>query len=114
MNDLTKKKCVPCIKGGSPLKGEALSPFYTQLDTGWKVINEQYLEKEYLFKESKQALAFINIIGKIAEKENHYPDIYLSLGKLKLKIWTHKINGISESDFILAAKIEAEFISHQG
>ena len=114
MNDLAEKKCVPCLSGATPLKGDMLKPLYMQLDAGWKIANEHHLEKEYIFKNFKQALAFTNVIGKVAEEEGHHPDIYLTWGKVKLKIWTHKIDGLSESDFILAAKIEAEFVSHQG
>ena len=85
-----------------------------QLDEGWNVINEHHLEKEYRFKNFKKALEFTNIVGKIAEEEGHHPDLYLSWGKLKIQLFTRKIEGLSESDFILAAKIEAEFVSHQG
>lgn len=85
-----------------------------QLEEGWKIIDEHHLEKTFNFKNFKEALHFTTIIGKIAEEEKHHPDIYLTWGKIIVKIWTHKINGLSESDFILAAKIEAEYISHQG
>jgi len=114
MSDLTEKKCVPCVSGDTPLKGEMLKPLYMQLDSGWKIIEEHHLEREYKFKNFKDALAFTNVIGKVAEEEGHHPDIFLSWGMIKLRVWTHKINGLSESDFILAAKIEAEFVSHQG
>ncbi|MES2344620.1 MAG: 4a-hydroxytetrahydrobiopterin dehydratase [Chlamydiota bacterium] len=101
---LSQKACVPCKKDTSPLKGEALALLYRQLGEGWKVIEEHHLEKEYLFKDFKQALEFTNKIGELAEKEGHHPDIYLSYGKVKISLWTHRINGLTESDFILAAK----------
>lgn len=102
--DLSKKNCIPCKGGVPPLKGEPLKQLLGQLDKGWKVIDEHHLEKEYLFKNFQEALEFTNKIGEIAEQEGHHPDIYLSYGKVKIQIWTHKINGLSESDFILAAK----------
>lgn len=114
MNDLSKKKCVPCLADAPPLKGEDLKALYMQLDEGWKIVDEHHLEREYKFKNFKHALSFTNIIGKVAEEEGHHPDIFLSWGMVKIRLWTHKINGLSESDFILAAKIEAEFISHEG
>ncbi len=106
MQDLTKKKCIPCTAGTPPLKGTALQSFAKLLE-GWKVVEEHHLEKEYSFKNFKQALEFTNKIGAIAEEEGHHPDITLSWGKVKVVLWTHKINGLSESDFIMAAKCDA-------
>jgi 4a-hydroxytetrahydrobiopterin dehydratase len=103
---LSDKKCVPCAKGVSPLKGKELAKLYEQLGNGWRVIDEHHLEKEYLFKNFREALAFTNKIGAIAEEEGHHPDIFLSWGKVKIQLWTHKIDGLSESDFILAAKCD--------
>lgn len=114
MTELSKKKCVPCLSDAAPLTGDLLRPLYMQLDEGWNVINEHHLEKEYHFKNFKKALEFANIVGKVAEEEGHHPDLYLSWGKLKIQLFTHEIEGLSESDFILAAKIEAEYVSHQG
>ncbi len=105
-NELAKKKCIPCETGVPPLKDEELVKFYQQLQHGWKVIEEHHLKKEYTFKNFKQALDFTNKVGEIAESEGHHPDIYLAWGKVKITIWTHKINGLSESDFILAAKCD--------
>lgn len=105
--DLSKQKCIPCSKGTPPLKGAPLKSFQSQLQPGWKVIDEHHLEKEYTFKDFKEALAFTNKVGALAEQEGHHPDIYLSWGKVKIILWTHKINGLSESDFILAAKCDA-------
>lgn len=104
--DLSKKNCIPCKGGVPPLKGEPLAQLHRQLKEGWKVINEHHLEKAYLFKNFREALEFTNKIGEIAEQEGHHPDIILSYGKVKIQIWTHKINGLSESDFILAAKYD--------
>jgi 4a-hydroxytetrahydrobiopterin dehydratase len=101
---LTKKHCEPCKGGVPPLKGDALKRLLTELGHGWKVIDEHHLEKEFLFKDFVTALSFTNKLGALAEAEGHHPDIYLSYGKVVVQIWTHKINGLSESDFILAAK----------
>ncbi len=104
--DLSKKHCIPCRGGVPPLKGEALVQLQKQLDEGWKVIGEHHLEREYLFNNFKEALEFTNKIGEIAELEDHHPDILLAYGKVKIQLWTHKIDGLSESDFILAAKCD--------
>lgn len=104
--ELVKKNCVPC-RGDVPLlKGKELSSLYEQLNKGWQVIDEHHLEKSYGFPDFKSALLFTNQVGDIAEQEGHHPDIHLSYGKVKLIIWTHKIDGLSESDFILAAKCD--------
>ena len=104
---LAQKRCIPCLGGTPPLKGSALTDLQGQLDNGWQVIDEHHLEKEYRFKSFREALAFTNVIGQIAEQENHHPEILLGWGHVKVTLWTHKIDGLSESDFILAAKIEA-------
>lgn len=103
---LSDKNCVPCKGGIPPLKGDAIKKLQEQLSKGWKVIKEHHLEKEYLFKNFKEALAFTNKVGEIAEEQGHHPDILLSYGKVIIQIWTHKIDGLNESDFILAAKCD--------
>jgi 4a-hydroxytetrahydrobiopterin dehydratase len=105
--ELSKKKCIPCSKKCSPLKGEELKYFFKQLSPGWKIDDKHHLEKEYAFKDFVEALSFTNKVGAIAEQEGHHPDIYLSWGLVKVILWTHKINGLSENDFILAAKCDA-------
>ena len=104
--NLSKKNCTPCRGGVPPLKGESLAELHRQLAKGWQIIDDHHLEKEYLFKNFSEALAFTNKLGEIAEQEGHHPDILLSYGKVKVQLWTHKINGLSESDFILAAKCD--------
>jgi 4a-hydroxytetrahydrobiopterin dehydratase len=103
---LADKHCVPCRGGVPPLKGQELERMKAQV-TGWNVVDEHHLEKSYTFPDFKTALAFVNRVGAIAEEEGHHPDLYLSWGKVGVKTWTHKINGLTESDFILAAKIDA-------
>jgi 4a-hydroxytetrahydrobiopterin dehydratase len=106
MTSLSQKTCVPCKKGTPPLKGEELARLYQQLKQGWKIIEDHHLQREYLFHDFKGALSFTNKVGELAEKEGHHPDIHLSYGKVKIILWTHKINGLSENDFILAAKCD--------
>jgi 4a-hydroxytetrahydrobiopterin dehydratase len=109
MSDLASKHCVPCMGGVPPLKGEALRKVAAQLGGGWKVVDEHHLEKSYAFDDFRQALDFTNRVGEIAEAEGHHPDVHLGWGRVTLTIWTHKIDGLTESDFILAAKADAAF-----
>jgi len=88
-----------------PLKGEELQRMKAQV-TGWQVVDQHHLDKAYTFPDFRTALAFVNQVGAIAEQEGHHPDLFLSWGKVGVKIWTHKIDGLTESDFILAAKID--------
>ena len=106
MSELATKECVPCKGGVPPLKGSALEEMQAKLGGNWSVIQEHHLEKEFTFKNFKEALAFTNKVGELAEAQNHHPDIYLAWGKARVTIWTHKIDGLTESDFILAAKID--------
>jgi len=106
MSVLANKECVPCKGGVPPLKERELQELLAELGGGWEVAAEHHLEKEYRFKDFRTALAFTNRIGELAESQGHHPDIHLSWGKVKLVIWTHKIGGLTESDFILAAKAD--------
>lgn len=106
MSDLAKKECIPCKGMVPPLKERELAEILEKLGGGWRVVDEHHLEKEYRFKDFRSALAFTNRIGELAETQGHHPDIYLSWGKVRLTIWTHKINGLTESDFIFAAKAD--------
>jgi 4a-hydroxytetrahydrobiopterin dehydratase len=106
MSDLAQKQCVAC-KGGVPaLAGEDVARLARQLNSGWRVINEHHLERDFQFQDFRQALAFTNRVGQLAEEQNHHPDIFLAWGKVKLTLWTHKIDGLTESDFIFAAKVD--------
>lgn len=106
MPALAEKECVPCKGGVPPLKGNDLQNLVTQLNPGWQLIREHHLEREFKFKDFREALSFTNQVGDLAEEQGHHPDIYLSWGKVKVTIWTHKIDGLTESDFVLAAKID--------
>ena len=105
--ELIKKKCTPCSRGGTPLKGDLLDSLFKQLAPGWNLVEERFLEKEYVFSNFKKALVFTNQVGEIAEAEGHHPDLFLSYGKVKIRLWTHKMGALSENDFIVAAKIDA-------
>jgi 4a-hydroxytetrahydrobiopterin dehydratase len=105
--NLARKKCIPCSRDTPPLRDEALQQFYKQLKNGWKIVDQHHLEKEYRFDDFKSALAFTNRVGGVAEEEGHHPDIILSWGKVVIRLWTHKINGLAENDFIVASKIDA-------
>ncbi len=106
MSKLAEKECVPCKGGVPPLKGDQLSNLIGDLADGWKIIAEHHLEKEYKFQDFRGALEFTNKVGELAERINHHPDIYLAWGKVKLTLWTHKIDGLTESDFVFAAKVD--------
>ena len=108
MSELAQGTCIPCRGGVPPLKGEELDALQEKLGNGWQIINEHHLEKEYIFADFRQALDFTVKVGEVAENQGHHPDIYLAWGKVKLTIWTHKIDGLTESDFILAAKADQE------
>lgn len=103
---LAEKECVPCKGGVPPLKGNDLSRLRSELNPGWQVIGEHHLEREFKFKDFRQALDFTNKVGELAEEQQHHPDIALSWGKVKVTTWTHKIDGLTESDFVLAAKVD--------
>ena len=87
-----------------PLKGEKLAALEMQVD-GWNVIEEHHITKTFTFPNFREALRFVNRVGELAEEQGHHPDISLAWGKVGITSWTHKINGLTESDFILAAKI---------
>ena len=89
-----------------PLTADAIVSLLGQLGGGWRAVEDHHLEKEYRFKDFAEALAFTNKVGAIAEEQGHHPDIYLAWGTVGLKIWTHKIDGLTESDFVLAAKAD--------
>ncbi|HEY8180597.1 MAG TPA: 4a-hydroxytetrahydrobiopterin dehydratase [Thermoanaerobaculia bacterium] len=103
---LAGEKCVPCRGGVPSLKGKDLSDLARDLGGGWQIVKEHHLEKEFRFPDFAQALTFTNKVGAIAEEQGHHPDIFLAWGKVRVTIWTHKIDGLTRSDFVLAAKID--------
>jgi 4a-hydroxytetrahydrobiopterin dehydratase len=103
---LADETCEPCRGGVPALKGAALEELATTLGGGWRVVDEHHLEKEFTFPDFAQALACTNRVGAIAESQGHHPDIYLAWGKVRITIWTHKVDGLTRADFVLAAKID--------
>ena len=106
MESLASKHCVPCHGGVPRLTAEETSRLLAQLQ-GWQVAEEHHLSKEYEFKNFADALAFVNRVGRVAESEGHHPDIEFGWGYARVRIYTHAIDGLSESDFVLAARIDA-------
>jgi 4a-hydroxytetrahydrobiopterin dehydratase len=102
---LADKTCVPCRGGMPPLKGKELEELQKSVPE-WSVVNEHHLKRGYKFSDFAQALAFVNRVGAVAEEQGHHPDIFLAWGKAEITLWTHKIDGLTESDFIMAAKID--------
>ena len=107
VSDLAQRQCVACQGGTAPLQGEALKKLTAELGGDWKVAEGKRLEKDYKFKDFRQALAFANKVGELAESVNHHPDITISWGQAKVVVWTHKIGGLAEADFVFAAKTDA-------
>ena len=105
MTSLADKTCVPCRGGTPPLQGKELGDLQSQL-VDWTVVNEHHLTRTYKFPDFKSALAFVNQVGALAEEQGHHPDILLGWGKAEITTWTHAADGLTESDFILAAKID--------
>ena len=109
MSDLAKKKCIACDGNIPPFDTAEIHKYLKKVD-GWNVESDEkksfYLIKNFNFKNFIQSQDFVNQIGKIAEEENHHPDISFGWGYCKVKIFTHAIKGLAESDFILAAKID--------
>lgn len=105
-SELAQKQCVPCKGGVPPLKGNAVDELARRLGGDWTVVDEHHLTKTYRFKNFVEALDFTNAVGRVAEEQGHHPDVYLTWGKVRLDIWTHAIDGLTESDFILAAKCD--------
>jgi 4a-hydroxytetrahydrobiopterin dehydratase len=102
---LADKKCVPCRGGVPPIKGAELKKLLKAVPQ-WTAIGEHHLRREFKFTDFAKALAFVNRVGALAEEQGHHPDILLAWGKAEITLWTHKIDGLTESDFIMAAKID--------
>jgi 4a-hydroxytetrahydrobiopterin dehydratase len=105
MTDLAERQCVPCRGGVPPMKGDEIETLAAQVP-GWQVVNEHHLSRNYQFSNFRETLDFVNRIGALAEEQGHHPDICFGWGKAEVSIWTHKIDGLTESDFILAARID--------
>lgn len=105
MSELAAKNCTPCRGGTPPLKGEALAAYSRQVPA-WQVTSEHHIARTFKLPDFKSALALVNRVGELAEQQGHHPDIELAWGKVKVILWTHSVDGLSESDFVMAAKID--------
>jgi 4a-hydroxytetrahydrobiopterin dehydratase len=105
MSELADRQCVPCRAGAVPLTGDQIAPLTGQIDD-WDVVDGHHLRKSFSFSNFREALGFVNAVGDVAEAQNHHPDLELGWGRAAVSIWTHKIDGLTESDFVLAAKID--------
>ncbi len=103
---LADRKCVPCRGGVPPLSDEQMAPLLNEIDGAWRIERGHHLTREFKFPDFAQALEFVNRVGAEAEEQGHHPDVYLAWGKVRLDIWTHKIDGLTESDFIFAARCD--------
>ena len=104
MTDLASKECVPCKGGTPPLEGEELRELERQLPD-WEVVDDHHLRRELRFKNFREALDFVNRVGELAEEQGHHPDISFGWGRVEVTVFTHKIDGLTESDFVFAAKV---------
>ncbi len=102
---LSGRHCVPCERGATPLDANAIDRLRAQVE-GWEVVNGHHLHKAWKFPDFRSALTFVNRVGEAAESEGHHPDIVLRWGKVEITLWTHAAGGLTENDFILAAKID--------
>lgn len=102
---LSEKNCVPCRGGVPPLTSGEIRPLAAQVPQ-WDVVDDHHIQRSFRFSDFADALGFVNRVGELAEREGHHPDLYLAWGRVDVSIWTHKIDGLTESDFILAAKID--------
>ena len=107
MIGLRNKKCVPCEGGVAPMTKDEIANYIKELQTKWLVFNLQKLRREFRFKGFKDAMLFVNKVAAVAERERHHPDIAIHYNSVVIELWTHAIGGLSENDFIMAAKIEA-------
>jgi 4a-hydroxytetrahydrobiopterin dehydratase len=107
MTDLASRPCVQIAEGTPHLSVEKRSELMNQLNDGWKVVKEHHLERTFTFPNFVKSLEFTNKVGGIAEGEQHHPDIFLTWGRVTITVWTHTIDGLSETDFIFAAKCDA-------
>ena len=106
MSDLAKKECIPCKGGVPPMGLEQAEEMIRQIHSDWKLIDTHHIERVWIFNYFESALQFVNAAGEICEEQNHHADFELGWGRVKAMIWTHKINGLTESDFFLAAKFD--------
>jgi len=106
-SELADRECIACTSDSEPLEGADLEELYQEIDTDvWEIIDEHHLEGTYPFEDFRDALEFTKEIGELAEEEWHHPDIHLSWGEVVVEMWTHKIDGLFETDFVMAARMD--------
>jgi 4a-hydroxytetrahydrobiopterin dehydratase len=105
MEELAKKKCVPCEGGTPPMSSQEANQYLSQV-MGWELVEDKKIKKEFRFKDFKESLDFVNSVGSLAEEEKHHPNITIIYNKVRLSLSTHAIGGLSQNDFIIAAKID--------
>ena len=105
MTELANRNCVPCRGDTPPLKGEELEGLRQQVPD-WEVVEEHHLRRAFKFKNFREALGFVNRVGELAEEQGHHPDISFGWGYAEVTVFTHKIDGLTESDFVFAAKVD--------
>ena len=108
MSDLASKECVPCKGGTPPLSGSSLQSLARDLGADWRVHDGHHLEKDYRFDDFRSAMDFAIRVGELAEEQGHHPDMHIAWGTVRLTVWTHKVDGLTESDFIFAAKADKQ------
>ena len=106
MTELAQKVCTACKEGAPRVTEEEIAEYKKEISTEWKVVGDHHLERKLTFPDFKKTLEFVNKVGEVAEKEGHHPNIDFTWGKCKITLYTHKIDGLHENDFILAAKID--------
>jgi 4a-hydroxytetrahydrobiopterin dehydratase len=104
--DLSKKKCVPCEGGVSPLTPGEVAEYMRHINESWKITGNNIISREFLFVNYRHTMDFVNSVANLAEKEGHHPVMHVYYSRLIVELWTHAINGLSENDFILASKID--------
>ena len=107
--DLSGKECIPCKGGVPPLNAEEQAELLKTLGSDWQIVDGHHLSKTYAFPDFAEALRYTNLVGAMAEEQGHHPDMLVAWGKVRVEVWTHKIDGLVESDFIFAAKAETIF-----
>jgi 4a-hydroxytetrahydrobiopterin dehydratase len=103
---LDRKKCAPCEGGAVPLSAEAAGKFAIEVPKWAVSVEPPRVSREFRFRDFKRAMAFVNRVAELAEEEGHHPDIHVHWNRVELVLWTHDIGGLSENDFIVAAKID--------
>lgn len=106
MTELSSKSCTACRQGQEPLKGSELEDYAAQVHEEWQIQDDHHLRRTFTFDDFRAALDFVNRVGELAEEEGHHPNICFTYGQADIELYTHKIDGLSPNDFILAAKID--------